>query len=77
MSYCLLFLKRKSEKVTERKILLLWVASPWFVVVLVVLFCFCLFVFALLIGYMYVYNRRNGPKYLKNKIYLTTEKYLF
>ena len=76
MSNCLLFLKRKSEKVTERKILLLWVTSPWFVVVFSLFVC--LFVcFALLIGYMYVDNGRNDPKYLGNKIFLKTEKYLF
>ena len=43
-------------------------------------FFVCLFVllcFALLIGYMYVDNGRNDPKYLGNKIFLKTEKYLF
>ena len=54
VSNCLVFLKRKSEKVTERKILLLWVASPWFVVVLVVLFCFCLFVCFCFAYWLYV-----------------------
>ena len=54
---------------TERKILLLWVARPWFVVIFSLFVClFVLLCFAY--GYMYVDNGRNDPKYLGNKIFL-------